>query len=126
MWAPRKPTWHLVEEPLSSTIVSLQELAVHRPVNVGDETGGFVALPNFFVSLGDSIDVHGPIVGAHSQVGAVRGKLHLVDHLLAVLDVNHLRHVPAGARGEKDNWEPRNLQSTGNKTDTLNNLYNKN
>lgn len=75
---------------------------------MSDETGGFAALPDFFVSLGHGVDVHGAVIGAHGQVGAVRGELHLVDHLLAVLDVNHLGHVPA--RGTRATAKP----ATGN------------
>lgn len=39
-------TGHPVEEPLSSSVVGLQEFAVDRPVQVCDETGGLTALPD--------------------------------------------------------------------------------
>lgn len=36
-------TGHLVEEAFSCSIVALQDLPVHSPVQVCDETGGFTA-----------------------------------------------------------------------------------
>lgn len=49
--------------------------------------------PYLLISLGDSVDVHKPVVGADGEVRSIWGKLHLVDHLLPVFDVNDLRHV---------------------------------
>lgn len=37
--SPELPTWHPVEETFTSAIVGLQEAAIHRPVQVGDEGG---------------------------------------------------------------------------------------
>lgn len=45
------------------------------------------------VSLSDSVDVNQAVIGADGEVRSVRRKLHLVDHLLSVLDVNDLHHV---------------------------------
>lgn len=51
------------------------------------------------VSLGDGVNVHESVVGADGEVRGVWGKLHLVDHLLPVFDVDDLRHVSeAGMR----------------------------
>lgn len=86
-------TWHPVEDSFSSSVIALQESTVHRPVQVSYEAGGFVAFSNFFISLGHGIDVHKPIVGAHGQIRAVGRKLELMNDLLSVLDVDHLRHV---------------------------------
>lgn len=87
-------TWHPVEEPLSGAIVGLQEATVHWPVQVCDEGGGAAALAHLLVALGDSIDIHQPVVWSHRQEGAIWRKLQLMDHLLPVLDVHDLRHVP--------------------------------
>lgn len=87
-------TRHPVEESFSSSIVGLQESAVDGPVQVCYEAGGLAALSHFFIALGHSVDVHKPIVGAHSQIRAIRWELELVNDLLPVLDVDHLRHVP--------------------------------
>lgn len=87
-------TWHSVEELVSSTIVGLQEAAVHRPVQVRDEGRRPAALAHFFVALGDGVDVHQAVVGSNGEEGSVRRELQLVDHLLPVLNVDHLGHVP--------------------------------
>ena len=94
-------TGHAVEEALASSVVGLQEAAVHGPVQVGDEGGGAAALAHLLVALAHGVQVHRAVVGAHRQVGAVRGELQLVDGLLPVLDVHHLCHVSAGViRGQ--------------------------
>ncbi len=91
-------TWHPVEESFSSSIVGLQEAAVHGPVQVCYEAGGLVALSHFLIALGHSVDVHKPVVGAHGQIRAIGWELELVNDLLPVLDVDHLRHVPSKTR----------------------------
>lgn len=88
-----KYTWHPVEKSFSSTIVGLQEATVHRPVQMSDEASGFVALAHFFKALGDGVDVHQAVVGAHRQVAAVWGKLELMNDLLPVFDMHHFCHV---------------------------------
>lgn len=88
-------TWHSVEDPLTRTVIGLQEAAVHRPVQVGDEGGGAAALANLLVALSDGIYINQSIVGSHSQESTIWRELELMDHLLSVLDVDHLCHVPA-------------------------------
>lgn len=87
-------TWHSEEEPLSSTIVSLQEATVNRPVQVGYEGAG-TALPHLLVTLGHSIHIHQSVIRSYRQEGTVWRKLELMDDFLPVLDVNNLCHVPA-------------------------------
>lgn len=87
-------TWHPVEQSLPCAVVGLQEAAVYRPVQMGDEARGFVALAYFFKALRDSIGVHQAVIRPHSQVGAIWRKLQLMNHFLPVLDVDHFCHIP--------------------------------
>lgn len=88
-----KHTWHPIEESPAAAIVRLQELAVCRPVHVCDEAVGADALSNFLVPLHNTINVHGVVIGADSQMGPIGGILELMDSLLPVLDVDHFGHI---------------------------------
>ena len=88
-------TWHLVVQPLGGTGVCLDVSAVHRPVQVGDEAGATRAATQVFVALGNRVDVNEIVVGSHCEVVPIRGVLHLMEDLLAVLDMGNLRQISA-------------------------------
>lgn len=91
-------TWHPVEDSFSGSVIGLQESTVHRPVQMSYEAGGFVAFSNFLISLGHGVDIHKPIIRAHGQIRAIGWELQLMNDLLSVLDVDHLRHVSMKTR----------------------------
>lgn len=88
-----KLTWHLVVQPFRGTGIGLDVSAVHRPVQVSDEAGATRTATQVLVALRDRVDVNKIVVRADCQVVSVRGILHLMKDLFAVLDVNHLRQV---------------------------------
>lgn len=49
-------TGHPVEELFSGSVIGLQDFAVHGPVEVRDETGGFTALANLQVDTNNQPD----------------------------------------------------------------------
>lgn len=89
-------TWHPVEKPPADAVVGLQVLAVRGPVHVRDEAVGADALAHFLVPLHHAVDVHRVIIGTNGQMGPIRRILQLMDGLLPVLDVHHLRHISEG------------------------------
>lgn len=60
---------------------------------MGDEAGATTTRPQQFVPLLRGVNVHKVVVGGDSKVLPARRELHLMDHLLPVLQVDHLRQI---------------------------------
>lgn len=60
---------------------------------MGDEAGATATRPQQFVPLLRGVNVHKVVVGGNGKVLPARRKLHLMDHLLPVLQVDHLGQI---------------------------------
>ena len=82
-------TWNFVEEPFSCSRVSLNVMAVCRPVKVGYKTGAPPAVADVTVVILDAVNVNKIVIRADGQVLSIWGVFHLVKNFFPVLNTSH-------------------------------------
>lgn len=86
-------TWHTIEEAFSSTRISLQVLAIFRPVQMSYKTRASFTFAHLLVLLSYSIDVYEIIIRSNCQVLTIRGVLHLMDDFSTISDMSDLGKI---------------------------------